>query len=115
MVFFLENKRVMNEIYENNKKIETLSKQKSSATIFSWAEFGELAIQFAVITLAPLLIFLFLGNILEFLGLKSASQWANYHRHNSNLYIVIGLLASIFISFYTIFKKIMEIQKRLKK
>ncbi len=106
----------MEDTQENKPNIQPPTKgPQKPPEDFKWVLFSELAMEFAVITAAPLLIFLFLGNILGFFGLKSAAEWANYHRHNSDWYIVIGLFGAVFISFYSIYKKIREVERKLKK
>lgn len=81
---------------------------------FRWAYFMQLSTEFAVYIAAPLLIFIYLGPILGILGLESAAEWANHQKATSNLYRVSGLLLALFISFYSIFKKVKEAHNILK-
>jgi hypothetical protein len=82
--------------------------------VFSWELYMHMMVEFGVIIALPLLIFLFLGPILDFIGLDTWAEWAKYNRAESRLYNALGILGAIFISFYAIIKKILGIQKLLK-
>ncbi len=83
-------------------------------TIFSWALFVELGMEFAVLTALPLLIFIFLGPILRTIGLTEAGNWADHNRQTNNSYKISGIILSITLSFYIIIKKIREIERLIK-
>lgn len=102
----------------NEKSLEisqnTTKKPIGESKVFNWMLFGQMSIEFAIIIALPLLIFIFLGDILDILGFKQSAIWAKTKKATSNVYNVLGILFAIFLSFYSIISKIRKIEKLIK-
>jgi|GEM_PF-5625166 len=85
------------------------------SSMFSWGLYTEMAMEFAVLTAAPLLLFIFLGPLLILVGLENAGDWVVRAKRDYALYNIIGVLVAITLTFFMIFRKIKALQEQLKK
>lgn len=88
--------------------------QKETPKVFSWVLFAEMGAEFAGIIAAPLIIFVFLSQLLALIGLHDAAEWIRLHKQ-SPAFNAAGIMGAIIISFLLITKKIISIKKILDK
>lgn len=79
-----------------------------------WPILIEAGFEFAFAIAAPLLLFIFLENILTLVGLHAAGAWVADKRDHSPGYNLSGLLIALVLGFYMVYKKIKEIAIQLK-
>lgn len=103
------------KVFDRTEQAGHNSTSGGDSKVFSWAVFGELAIEFAVLIGAPLILFIFLGPLLKLVGLTAQGEYIEYQRLNNKTYTVTGLFIVLFLSFYGIIKKIRHIEQLLRK
>jgi hypothetical protein len=86
----------------NNQPKKQAEQKPTKAPVFSFALFGELAIEFAVILAVPLIGAIYLGKWLE-------------AKYDTKTYLIVLSLLALALSWYTVIKKIMGIKDRIYK
>ncbi len=92
---------------------QQINKKSNTTTpkVFSWALYSEVGIEFAILIALPLLIFVFLGQILKFAGFEDWANWALINKRSSPLYNIVGLLISLVLSILLVANKVRQIKK----